>query len=384
MNRYVKALIPALIVAAGTYVYIISVLNKKRPDNYIGTYLIKPAGDVAQGKTDRIVPVIQKRLEHAGYPVMARVLQDGTAEFTVQKMIDTVQIIELLTKRGVLQFRPGYTKAELFTNLEKARAILLAENSNAKRQPVADTPLSGIDSLVAAMEKTEKKQEKNEPEIDPLLDFFEQQNGITNSIGLLNIRDTARLRSLLNRPEVRTGSLFDPEYYYGEAIDKPNNQGIATNVYLYAVNRDTNRPGTLIENSDLDGAQMDIDYTNQVVVNITFNGHGARLWAKMTEENINKPIAMIIDGEVMTAPIVIGRIEGRNTSISGNFTPAEARALAEVLSLPPLPVQVQLLSAKLQKLPKTLSTKEILTILGAFVLAFGIGLFVIKTFEQNK
>jgi SecD/SecF fusion protein len=67
------------------------------------------------------------------------------------------------------------------------------------------------------------------------------------------------------------------------------------------------------------------------------NSSGAKTWAKMTEENIGKPIAIVLDNIVYSAPNVISKIDGGNSSISGNFTTEEAQDLANILKSGKLP-----------------------------------------------
>src|SRR5207253_1024154 len=58
---------------------------------------------------------------------------------------------------------------------------------------------------------------------------------------------------------------------------------------------------------------------------------GTRTWAKLTTDNINKPIAIVLDDVVYSAPNVIGAIEGGSSEITGSFTIEEAQDLANIL-----------------------------------------------------
>ena len=61
------------------------------------------------------------------------------------------------------------------------------------------------------------------------------------------------------------------------------------------------------------------------------NAEGAKAWARLTKENINRSIAIVLDGMVYSAPNVLGEITGGQSAITGNFTPEEAKDLANVL-----------------------------------------------------
>jgi SecD/SecF fusion protein len=58
---------------------------------------------------------------------------------------------------------------------------------------------------------------------------------------------------------------------------------------------------------------------------------GSKTWARMTADNVNKPIAIVLDDIVYSAPNVNGPIEGGNSEISGNFTVEQAQDLANIL-----------------------------------------------------
>lgn len=66
-------------------------------------------------------------------------------------------------------------------------------------------------------------------------------------------------------------------------------------------------------------------------VSMTMNAEGAKAWARLTKENINRAIAIVLDGMVYSAPNVNGEITGGRSSITGHFTPEEAKDLANVL-----------------------------------------------------
>ncbi|MBE0417402.1 MAG: protein translocase subunit SecD [Coriobacteriia bacterium] len=81
--------------------------------------------------------------------------------------------------------------------------------------------------------------------------------------------------------------------------------------------------------------------TNEIEVNVTFDSEGAAAWAEITGARIGKQIAIVLDGNVESAPVVRDRITGGQTSITGNFTPEEARRLKTVLETGALPVSLE-------------------------------------------
>lgn len=77
-------------------------------------------------------------------------------------------------------------------------------------------------------------------------------------------------------------------------------------------------------------------------VQVTFDSEGAKLFAKITKENVGKPLAIFLDGQVISAPVIQTEIPNGEAVITGNFTAQEARELVRNLNLGALPVPVSL------------------------------------------
>lgn len=84
--------------------------------------------------------------------------------------------------------------------------------------------------------------------------------------------------------------------------------------------------------------------TNEPVVAIEFDKAGSDMFAKLTEENLNKTIAIYLDGEVLSAPRVQSVISNGQAVITGSFTIEEAKQLARRLNSGALPVPIELIS----------------------------------------
>jgi len=93
---------------------------------------------------------------------------------------------------------------------------------------------------------------------------------------------------------------------------------------------------TLLTGDRLKEAKVGIDEFGKPSVNITFDNDGARIFERITGENIERQLAIVLDGVVHSAPRIKDRISGGNAQITGNFTHDEAARLAIVLreSLP--------------------------------------------------
>ncbi len=119
----------------------------------------------------------------------------------------------------------------------------------------------------------------------------------------------------------------DSEVLYGEDVDD-SGKVIKRPYLVYSQ--------TLLTGDRLKEAKVGIDQYNKPAVSISFDGEGAKIFDRITGENVGKQLAIVLDGVVHSAPRIQDRISGGNAQITGNFTHDEAAKLAIVLreSLP--------------------------------------------------
>ena len=80
------------------------------------------------------------------------------------------------------------------------------------------------------------------------------------------------------------------------------------------------------------------------IILIQFNDEGAKIFEGITEKNVGKPLAIYIDNQLLSAPIVQQKITGGSAQITGNFTIEEAKELVRNLNAGALPVPIKLVS----------------------------------------
>jgi preprotein translocase subunit SecD len=95
---------------------------------------------------------------------------------------------------------------------------------------------------------------------------------------------------------------------------------------------------------DLTGAEPSHDQAGRPNVEFTLNRDGAERFGRVTGENINKLLAVVLDNRVYTAPVIHGQINDRGVIEGGNFTPQSAQDLALVLRSGALPATIKYLS----------------------------------------
>lgn len=108
----------------------------------------------------------------------------------------------------------------------------------------------------------------------------------------------------------------------------------------------TGLTGRYLKKADLQfGAQGQAGLANEPIVVLTFNDEGAALFEQITRDNVGESLAIFLDGEAISTPVIREAISGGTATISGGFTPAEARDLVRNLNFGALPVPIELVSS---------------------------------------
>ncbi len=174
-------------------------------------------------------------------------------------------------------------------------------------------------------------------------------------IQLPGISDTQRAKDLIGRTALLEFKLVDED---ADPQSAEKNGAPPGSELLYQVrkNTDTNRetkvPYVLIKRSLLTGAyltdarvQIDSQF-NEPYVTIKFDRKGARIFERLTGENVKKRLAIVLDNKVYSAPVIQEKIGGGEARITGYFTTEEARDLAIVLRAGALPAPVEILEER--------------------------------------
>lgn len=96
----------------------------------------------------------------------------------------------------------------------------------------------------------------------------------------------------------------------------------------------------VVSGEDLTNAKGDFDQNGRPAVAFQFDARGARAFGDYTAQNIGAPFAIVLDGKVISAPVIQSHIPGGSGIITGNFTVEEANRLAVLLSAGALPASM--------------------------------------------
>jgi len=102
----------------------------------------------------------------------------------------------------------------------------------------------------------------------------------------------------------------------------------------------------VVSGSELTNAQPSFDQNNRPAVSFQFNPVGGRKFGEYTKNNIGNPFAIVLDKQVISAPIIQSYIPGGAGIITGNFSVDESNRLAILLRAGALPAAIQVLEQR--------------------------------------
>ena len=103
----------------------------------------------------------------------------------------------------------------------------------------------------------------------------------------------------------------------------------------------------IVSGDELTDAQPGFDQrTSEPIVSFKFNTSGARKFAQVTQENVGRPFAIVLDDKVISAPVIREPILGGSGQISGNFTVESANNLAILLRAGALPAKLTVIEQR--------------------------------------
>ncbi len=320
----------------------------------------------------------EETVERTFEKVKKRIDKFGTIQpnVTLDKRVNRI-IVELpgvenaerarnyLQATAVLQFFEVYRYNELQYKLNQANSALQSRESAQGGEVFQDVDSSQmvIDTLTGA--RTDSFYLANKEKIDdlatstvglgPLFEIFtpNNQNQYYQAImGVANERDTAKVSDFLKSKEFTGVMPRDAKFLWGSQPVKETVGGsvvVSENFGLYAVKIPRNSNGEArLEGDKVTDARHDIDGSNNTssyVVSLTMNPDGAKIWRTMTKDNIGREVAIVLDDEVVSAPVVNQEISGGRSQISGDFSAQEAEDLANILKVGKLPARTEVIES---------------------------------------
>ena len=325
---------------------------------------------------DNSFNVLRTRIDRFGVvsPNIQRLETAGRILVELPGVKEPERVRKLLQGSANLEFWETYQLPEIYQQLVAADNILASVLNEHNDEAVAtvtdsvstdganttvtetatvaeDANTNEADSLLAqiAQDKPEAQANQSMEEFakqHPLFSLLQinQYNGQLGrgaSVGVANVRDIPKINEYLAMKQVKDVLPRNLSLKWGvKAMDEKEQY-----FELYAI-KVTNRDGTPALGGDV-VTDANADFVQQVgrseqQVSMSMNAEGAKAWARLTKENIGKSIAIVLDDMVYSAPNVNDEITGGRSSITGHFTPEEAKDLANVLKSGKMAASVQI------------------------------------------
>lgn len=208
-----------------------------------------------------------------------------------------------------------------------------------------DSTLAGLDELGGDSDLAGDSTDAG-PLFNLLGVNFAQTNAdLSGVIGYAKVSNVAAIEKILNSKEAKKalGSKARSVRFVWDSKSFENTNG-ENIVQLYALNTKGR------DNSVLSGERVVQSYPTPnptgsgFAVSLSMDQEGARVWKKMTTDNVGRQVAVVLDNKVYSAPNVNEPISGGNTSISGGFEEVtEAKDLANILSIGKLPARPEII-----------------------------------------
>ena len=344
-----------------------------------------------ESTNEEVISVIREEAESAianSFNVLRnRIDRFGVASPNIQKLGNSGRILvelpgvkepervrKLLQGTASLEFWTTYEASEIFQYMQEANSMLreyLSEDVDVVEEAAADS-----DDLLAqaTQEDSLSVDEANYAKTNPL--FYALQPSIYNGqvmpgpmVGVAHYKDTAAINTWLNLPQIK--SLFPRDLKLMWTV-KPSAQYANDSYFeLIAIKANTRDGKAPLDGGAVADARMSYANTGGTPeVDMAMNAEGARVWARLTADNVGKCIAIALDGTIYSYPRVNQEITGGRSAITGNFTIEEAEDLANVLKSGKLPAPASIVQE--QVVGPSLGSESIkagiLSILVAFVL----------------
>jgi len=201
-------------------------------------------------------------------------------------------------------------------------------------------------------------------------------------IGYVAKKDTAKLNKYLAMDIVKNRFPSNSHFVYGAEEDKKDLHNPNAPLALYAVKT---LPGTngdaKLEGDHITEARMDYNPMNgQPEVSMDMDATGARIWKKMTGDNVKRFVAVVLDDKVYSSPRVDNEIPNGRTSISGHFTAESASDLSNILKSGKLPAPAHIVQE--QVVGPTLGAESIAAGMNSLIISFVV-IFILMLVYYN-
>ncbi len=295
--------------------------------------------DQAEGALDRAIEVIRNRVDQ--YGVSEPVIQkEGEDRMVVQLpgVEDEEALKKLIGRTALLEFKLVKTDVEarqIFDRLDRMIAAKLKAGGAPGVAP-SDTAGAFADTTGALADTTGIESAAMDSLFaeKPLTSLFTGMSGGAGYVPKENVREAQKLLELVAGGSDLSKIPIDATIAWSEH-ERTLSDGERVRM-LYVLDKNTPLTGAGIKNARVK-YDMDRDAPGAPGVEMIMNSNGRTVFARMTGANVGRQIAIVLEGQVASAPVVRERIRDGVAAITGGFDEQEAQQLNVVLKAGALP-----------------------------------------------
>jgi SecD/SecF fusion protein len=308
---------------------------------------------------DRSFNILRTRIDRFGtsQPNIQRLQGTGRIQVEIPGADNPQRVRKLLQGAAKLEFwvvaRPGDTNNFLQAinnylieerkikadNLSTSSDSTSAESSKSLEELLSSEDQSDTTAVIADSDSTNSEASLDSLRNASLSPIFSL---IVSSEGLVyNVKDTSKINRIFKRPEIQ--KLIPKAYKFLWDVKPHDHDEIGQEPHLELHIVQVGRGGKApLEGDVITDARQTLDQSTRPAVSMQMNTAGAKKWRKLTADNIDNRIAIVLDNYVYSAPVVRGEIPNGSSEISGNFTLEEAKDLANILKAGTLPAPTRI------------------------------------------
>ena len=328
--------------------------------------------------------ILRSRIDHFGVtqPNIQRLPNSNRILVELPGVKEPERVRKLLQGSASLEFWVTYTTDEVLPILAEADALIKQSAEAPAEEQAAEAATEAASDLVSEVANAATTEESVEGtsrfsrEQNPLFALLDPSYSGGAIVGAAAAADMPAINEYLARPEIQYLFPADLQLKWGIKGEEMFGGRFA----LYALRSVDGKPA--MDGAAVSTAQSQYsDRSANAEVNLIMNSNGASQWAQLTGQNIGKPIAIVLDGYVYSAPNVINKIEGGSSRITGNFTIQEADDLANVLKSGKVPAPARIIQDTV--VGPSLGAESINAGMFSFVLAFVLVLLYMGLFYKT-
>ncbi|WP_109831612.1 protein translocase subunit SecDF [Reichenbachiella versicolor] len=313
---------------------------------------------------DRSFNILRTRIDRFGtsQPNIQKLQGTGRIQIELPGVDNPERVRKLLQGVAKLEFWEVHEMQEIFPtlqamndnsvkNAQAAEAEIAQLSADEDAEPVIETESEDLGDLLSTDESDSSAEGDDlaaqlesdsstaaidsanlATQVSPLFSLLKAQYGL-----IYDLKDTAQVNRVIDAAQAARVIPSTMKFMW-DVKPMKNQDDFSTDKFIQLHAIKMNRGGKApLSGEVIVNAYQDLDQRSAPSISMSMNATGAKKWRKLTAANINRRIAVVLDGYVYSAPNVQGEIPNGQSQITGDFSLEEAQDLANILKAGSLP-----------------------------------------------